>query len=532
VKNNRLVLPNGVSYSVLVLPNTKKMTAGLAMHIIAMVKAGATVIGPKPTTTPSLTEAAQDGNRYLRTIANACWGETSSTSGSQTFGKGRVVWGKTVGNVLTEMHTAPDFLTSSNDVRAIHRRYGSTDAYFVASSSQYPKSVTCKFRIEASKSDVQLWHPETGEIVDAPIWKAIASGIEIPLDFDCTGSVFVVFRPKSIAGKHITSTTSKVAAQSALSLPKLRIVKALYGDAKSGKVADVTRFVVKAVENDAVRISATNGELGGDPAYLVVKSLVVTYEIGGQTKTVVIPENGTLALGNLPQESTPPTHQYGSNKLYAWQNGTFSQTWSDGQKTTFKVSNLTAAKAVSGAWQIRFVSTYDPPKVATYPTLKSWTDDANFDTKHFSGTGTYSKTINIDRAQITNGMHTILDLGDVRELCRIRLNGKAVATLWKSPFRVDITDFAKAGENKLEVDVTNLWTNRLIGDEQFPDDMGWNGNQLSGWPSWFTNHKPRPEPRRKTFTTWRHNFKDTPLLPSGLIGPVVLRPVKVIGLRK
>jgi hypothetical protein len=167
----------------------------------------------------------------------------------------------------------------------------------------------------------------------------------------------------------------------------------------------------------------------------------------------------------------------------------------------------------------------------TYEKLKSWTEDENFDTKVFSGTGTYSKSIEINRSLLGKDQRLFLDLGDVRELCRIRLNGKPVATLWKSPFRVDITDFAKAGTNKLEVDVTNLWTNRLIGDEQFPDDMGWEGSQLRDWPQWFLNHQPRPEPRRKTFTTWRHNYKDTPLLPSGLLGPVVLRPVKVFTLR-
>jgi hypothetical protein len=106
-----------------------------------------------------------------------------------------------------------------------------------------------------------------------------------------------------------------------------------------------------------------------------------------------------------------------------------------------------------------------------------------------------------------------------------------IATLWKPPFRIDITDVARAGANALDVEVTNLWVNRLIGDEQFPDDMGWNGSQLSGWPAWFVKGEPRPEPRRRTFTTWRHNFKDTPLLPSGLLGPVLLRPIKVIPLK-
>jgi hypothetical protein len=111
----------------------------------------------------------------------------------------------------------------------------------------------------------------------------------------------------------------------------------------------------------------------------------------------------------------------------------------------------------------------------------------------------------------------------VQVIAEVRLNGKDLGILWKAPFRVDVTDAAKAGDNELEVRVTNLWPNRLIGDEQYPDDCEWNGITLKRWPDWMVKGVTRPVPERVAFTTWKHWHKDSPLQPSGLIGPVVLR---------
>ncbi len=121
--------------------------------------------------------------------------------------------------------------------------------------------------------------------------------------------------------------------------------------------------------------------------------------------------------------------------------------------------------------------------------------------------------------------------GTVREIAEVLVNGKNLGVLWWPPFRLDVTDAVRPGTNQLEVRVTNLWVNRLIGDEQVPDDVGWQGVTFSSWPEWLVKGTPRPEPRRKTFTTWRHNRADSPLIPSGLIGPVVLHPVSVYRLQ-
>jgi hypothetical protein len=107
------------------------------------------------------------------------------------------------------------------------------------------------------------------------------------------------------------------------------------------------------------------------------------------------------------------------------------------------------------------------------------------------------------------------------------VNGQDLGILWKPPFRVNITDAAKPGMNKLVVKVTNLWPNRLIGDEQLPDDREWKGKQLKEWPQWVLDGKPSPT-GRFTFTTWHHYTKDSSLLESGLIGPVTLQTAEVV----
>ena len=92
--------------------------------------------------------------------------------------------------------------------------------------------------------------------------------------------------------------------------------------------------------------------------------------------------------------------------------------------------------------------------------------------------------------------------------------------LWKPPFRVEVTGAARAGENELEVQVVNLWPNRLIGDEQLPEDSERNPEgTLKRWPQWLAEGKPSPT-GRYTFTTWRLWKKGDALLESGLLGPV------------
>jgi hypothetical protein len=164
----------------------------------------------------------------------------------------------------------------------------------------------------------------------------------------------------------------------------------------------------------------------------------------------------------------------------------------------------------------------------TLDKLISWSDHKDPGVKYFSGTATYTKTLNVPPAMLGNERRVYLDLGKVRVMAQVKLNGKDFGILWKPPFRVDITEAAKPGENALEVEVVNLWVNRLIGDEQLPEDSERNPDgTLKEWPQWLSEGKPSPTSRH-TFTTWRLWRKDAPLQESGLLGPVTLRSAQII----
>ncbi len=153
--------------------------------------------------------------------------------------------------------------------------------------------------------------------------------------------------------------------------------------------------------------------------------------------------------------------------------------------------------------------------------------------KYFSGTAAYTRKVSVPAGATADGKRLFLDLGWVEVMAEVRISGKDMGTLWKAPYRVDITEAVRPGDNDLEIRVTNPWPNRLIGDEHLPPEneygmptgsrTGGGGQAIQRLPDWYAQGKPKPPGGRVTFTTWRHYTADSPLLESGLIGPVRLR---------
>jgi len=180
---------------------------------------------------------------------------------------------------------------------------------------------------------------------------------------------------------------------------------------------------------------------------------------------------------------------------------------------------------LKGPWDVSFDPKWGGPEKITFEKLEDWSLRREEGIKYYSGTATYRQVFDIPPAESGNAKaRHWLDLGTVENIARVRLNGHDLGVVWCAPWRVDITAAAKASGNALEIEVANLWPNRLIGDEQEPPDAEYaKGGNLARWPDWLLKGEPRPSQGRLTFTTWKHFTKDSPLLPSGLLGPVTIR---------
>ena len=163
-----------------------------------------------------------------------------------------------------------------------------------------------------------------------------------------------------------------------------------------------------------------------------------------------------------------------------------------GKKLNFVAANIPAPQEIAGAWDLSFPPNWGAPPSVTLDKLISWTDHTNDGVRYFSGTATYEKEIEIPADRLAAGRELWLDLGAVKNFAEVSLNGQDFGVLWKPPFRVNITTAAKPGVNKLVVKVTNLWPNRLIGDEQLPPDVEWNGKHSRRGRSGCSTASPAP----------------------------------------
>jgi hypothetical protein len=217
-------------------------------------------------------------------------------------------------------------------------------------------------------------------------------------------------------------------------------------------------------------------------------------------------------------------------ELRAWQPGRYAVTIPNQQQRILEVGSFPAPTAVEGPWTVRFRAGWGAPEKITLDKLISWPDSPDPGVRYFSGTAIYTTTF--QAAEMGSDCKLFLDLGRVEVIAEVWLNGESLGTFWKPPFVCEITRLLRPNANELEVRITNLWPNRLIGDEQFPDDCTENGRWESGvipaWPEWLKNGQARPESRRLTFCTWKHWGRDDALLPSGLLGPVMLRHVRTV----
>ncbi len=158
---------------------------------------------------------------------------------------------------------------------------------------------------------------------------------------------------------------------------------------------------------------------------------------------------------------------------------------------------LQTLQEITGSWEVGFDKKWGGPESIIFENLGDWSQHEDVGIKYYSGTATYRKTFDLEKSNSNHELY--LDLGKIHELARVRLNGIDLGVIWTKPYQVNITSQVKTKGNLLEIEVVNLWPNRLIGDE-------------------FLSEK-----ERFTQTNIRKFTKTTSLLPSGLIGPVQIK---------
>lgn len=523
VRNGRIVLPSGMTYRLLVLPDSRFMTPRVLQKVAELVQAGAVIIGPKPEKSPSLSGYPRC-DEQVRRLADKVWGNCDGvTVKEHRYGKGKVIWGKPVHQVLAEMGIPPDFEGSPGTrLDFIHRVVGGMDIYFVSNQRQRPEEVEITFRV--SGKIPELWHPDTGVIEPAPVYRFAGGRTVLPMRLDPAGSVFVVFRKPARGTTHVVSV--RAPGKTGVHKPQQLVIRrAVYEAIDGAGGADVTQRLQQMVRNGTLSINVNNDTMGGDPTPLHYKRLRVEYTLDGKVYHIVVNENAHLDIPEGESASTAPAYDLrvtpdGKVELLTWQAGVYELRTSTGRVIRLQASTPAQRTKVEGKWTVHFPNGWGAPEQVVLDRLISWTEHPDPGVRYFSGTARYEKTFRIPAQMLRSDRRVYLSLGEVKNLCEVWLNGRYLGILWKPPYQVDITSAARAGENRLEVRVTNLWVNRLIGDEQHPDDCEWDGSRLKAFPQWFLQGKSRPVPQRLTFTTWKHWTKNDPLRPSGLLGAV------------
>jgi hypothetical protein len=358
------------------------MSPAVCRKITALVKSGATVIGPAPQQAPGLSNWPQC-DREVQAVAGELWGPQPGPAGERRVGRGRVIWGRTPTEVvaadrlaadvefrdLQPATVAPRFDGVTTPLEWIHRRNGATDIYFVANLCTQRVSTSAGFRTAGRQPE--LWDAVTGRIRALSDSAPEAGRTFVPLQFEPRQSFFVVFRKRA-------STTSKQAGKN---FPETRLFREL-----------------------------------------------------------------------------------------------------------------------TGPWDVSFNADWGGPSSVVFERLEDWTKRPEEGIRYYSGTACYRKQFELSPSEMQHlKSASFLDLGLVKNLARVRLNGRDLGVVWTAPWRIGITDAIKPGSNNLEIEVVNLWPNRLIGDARLPAAQ-----------------------RRTVTNVEKFNKPDAVPLSSGLLGPVSL----------
>jgi hypothetical protein len=182
-------------------------------------------------------------------------------------------------------------------------------------------------------------------------------------------------------------------------------------------------------------------------------------------------------------------------------------------KIVLSADSVPAPKIISGPFTVAFDSKWGAPaKPLQFEKLVSWTENAEPGIKHYSGAAVYTKELTLSASDLAAGIRVYLEIDQVCEVAEVSVNGKPAGTLWRPPYKLDVTDHVKKGKNTLSITVANTWVNRCLYDATLPA-----GERLT-WANSMETHYPDPKNIKPSdYFPWKHGP-----LPSGLIGEAKL----------
>lgn len=558
-----LVHPSGMRYRVLILPGTGRATPALMREVLRLAEAGVAIASPRDVT-------RAQGRTSDEEIA-ALWSKILAT--------GNATVAADFAPVATKLSLSPDFAhDQSSELLWIHRTDDAgTDWYFVSNQSDRAFDAVCRFRVTGRQPE--LWDPSSGRMRDAGRFREQGSQTAVQIPFDPRGSWFVVFRqPASPLAEppdppQVASTTGSPASPG--SNRELVDNFTLFLRARPTDGIDLVAASnrgITSTRGQNFAVVASQGELAFGPGHVtagvsvghngvivwehgaryLAPRLVVERPMDNVTEIAVFYRDRAPTLyldgqpaGNAPASSfcvhpgatgsfhgeldvqvIPAPLDSPAISAHARRSGPAPRHgfWIEDGHLVEEVEQTVAA--LDGAWEVSFEPGRGAPSLLHLDRLADLSRHAAEGVRHFAGTASYRKQFQAPREPSQVLME--LDLGTVHNLAEVFLNGQRLGVLWKRPFRIAAGGI-KDGINDLEIRVTNLWVNRLIGDAKHMSALGVayaiRNDVIQKWPDWVAEDAP-PQDAPVSFATWRQWTGDEPLQPSGLIGPVTIRTME------
>lgn len=547
VKDGRLTLAHGMNYRLLVLTPMKQCSPELLRQVKRLVEQGAIVVLPsdKPTGYMGMDEAK---SKEVRLLADKIW---------SMAGTGNVHCTKNLNQLLESSNILPDFsfVAENKDaqIHFIHRSVDGDDIYFVSNHRRRAEKITATFRIEGNIP--ALWNAETGETGLPIAYEQEDKTTKVTLDLQESGSAFIVFRHRKSKEK-IIKPFEEVLPQSSIDTPLFHtFTVSLWakpetfaasgrgfllfpdkGEERYGKghaVAGIAmgqngvRVYERAIRNE-IALESNAPVSGWTQVVLVYADGVPTLYLNGKKVSVGrksaficspaydVPMAEEQYIASFEGEQTPTNYV-----AKAWTEQEVLAEWKKGVPAPILPPDCKLLKELNTDWKVSFPAVSKAPAEIRLDTLCSLHKHDDFNVKHFSGKSTYLKKFTLTKTELKKCPKMILHLGRVENMAEISVNGKKKALVWKAPYLLDITSMVREGENLLEIEVTNLYPNRIIGDEYLPEKYKYDEyGRILKLPSWYIKQQGDHNRERVLFLPWKYYKKTDPLLESGLLGPV------------